>query len=99
MSNNIYLTHLICSILKHKNNAIKQYGKSDIDSPYYINETNNWYNEIFDVLKNKTLLYYVKLINVIEDSDGHIHDIQLTYFELNEEVFSTTIVIYDNRDG
>ena len=82
--------------MDHKNNAISQYGKSDIDSPDYINETNNWYNELCDIIKTKTPIYYVKLINVVGNPAGKIDDINLIYFEPNEEVISTTIIISDN---
>ena len=94
MDDNLFLDHLIQSLNSAKENAIKQYGKSDIEPPSYIEDVKEWYKVVFEKISDKPPCDYVKIITVFENSDQQIADVEYDYFGEDEVVRNTTINIF-----
>lgn len=91
-----YLNHLLKSMLKQKQNAINQIGKSDIEPPDYRERIEKWYADLEIQIKLKQPIQYVRSINVFERA-GIIVDIEYNYFKANEKIHDATVNIYYNK--
>lgn len=87
-----YLEHLINSIEKKRKVSIKEFHKTDLNRNEIIESVNCWYENIVKEVKNTPPTYYVRTIEIAEDSKGKIKSISYIYFEKDEELFDSTFV-------
>lgn len=81
MSGEVYLNNLINNLLVHKQNVLRQQGKSDIEPPDYIEKTEMWYADFLEWVNNNPPQNYVRAINVRQDASQHIQQIEYAYCE------------------
>ena len=79
MSDKKYLNHLMSTLDEHKRNVLKQAGRSDIETSDYQQEFEKWYMQIIDYINKNPPEYYVKSINIIQDSCQIIKSINYNY--------------------
>ena len=58
--------HLLNSIKYHKQNTLNQKGKSDIEPICYDENVELWFNQLYEIVKEYSPVYYVSAINVYE---------------------------------
>lgn len=81
MSGEVYLNNLIHNLLAHKQNVLRQQGKSDIEPPDYVEKTEMWYEQIIDWVNNNPPKDFVKSIDVFQDDYQKIYKIKYSYSE------------------
>ena len=81
MSDEVYLNNLIHNLLAHKQNVLRQQGKSDIEPPDYTEKTETWYADLLEWVNNNPPQNHVRAINVRQDASKHIQQIEYAYCE------------------
>ncbi len=81
MNNKRYIDHLIRNLLEHKQNVLRQRGKSDIEPYDYVERAEKWYTQIFEYVNVNPPKHYVKSVNIIQDSCQKIHEIKYVYYD------------------
>ena len=81
MSREVYVNHLIDKLLDHKQNVLRQQGKSDIEPPDYSEKTEMWYEQIIEWVNNNPPKDFVKTIDVFQDDCQKIYRIKYSYSE------------------
>jgi len=61
MNSSIYMDNLIYNLYRHKENVIKQQGKSDIEPEDYLERTENWYQSMISLINQNPPTYYVMI--------------------------------------
>lgn len=89
-----YLNHILACLNEQKNNAINQYGSSDIDSENYLVNVENWYSQLATMININKPIDYVKSINIYQNSSQHIYRITYNYFDDVEYLQPISINIY-----
>lgn len=97
MEENIFLDHIINSLQKSMENAIKQFGKSDIEPPTYVEDTKEWYRIVLEKVYEQPPCDFVKAITVFEDKTRQITGIDYKYYGQDERINNTTINIFSDR--
>ena len=91
MNSSIYMDNLINNLYRHKENVIKQQGKSDIEPDDYLESTENWYQSMILLINQKPPTNYVKSLDIKLDEDKLICSIEYDYCEDN--IFSDYVYI------
>lgn len=91
MNSSIYVDNLINNLLRHKENVIKQQGKSDIEPEDNLERTENWYQSMISLINQNPPTYYVKSLDIKLDEDKLIGSIEYGYCEGN--IFSDYVYI------
>ena len=94
MSVNEYINQIYTSLAEHKANALRQYGKSDLDSLDYKENAEEWYSQIIDLVNNNPPEYYVKSINIYQDSSQHVERISYDYCDKTDFVQCVSLSIF-----
>lgn len=94
MSDKKYLSHLMSTLDEHKRKVLKQEGGSDIESFDYHQKFEKWYMQIIDYINKNPPEYYVKSINVTQDSGQLIKSINYNYCTEFEHVDYVAINIF-----
>ena len=79
MCGNEYLNYLFELLEKNKQNVLRQEGKSDIENPSYVEQVEIWYGQIKEYISENHPQYYVKSIDVFQDSQQIIKEINYNY--------------------
>jgi hypothetical protein len=95
MNSSIYVDNLINNLLRHKENVIKQQGKSDIEPEDYLERTENWYQSMISLINQNPPTYYVKSLDIKLDEDKLIGSIEYGYCEGNISSDYVYINIYN----
>ena len=77
------MDNLIYNLYRHKENVIKQQGKSDIEPDDYLERTENWYQSMILLINQKPPTNYVKSLDIKLDEDKLICNIEYDYCEDN----------------
>lgn len=67
MNVTVYVNQVVACLNEHKANALNQYGKSDLDSEDYKERVEEWYNQLFEKVRENEPKSYVKSINVYQN--------------------------------
>ena len=86
MSVNEYMEQIYMSLDMHKANALKQYGKSDLDSPDYKQNVEEWYSQIIDLVNENPPEEYVRSINIYQNSSQYVERISYDYCDKKDFV-------------
>jgi len=95
MNSCIYMNNLINNLYRHKENVIKQQGKSDIEPEDYLERTENWYQSMISLINQNPPTYYVKSLDIRLDEDKLIGSIEYSYCDSNISSDYVYINIYD----
>lgn len=95
MNSSIYMDNLINNLIHHKENIMKQQGKSDIEPDDYLERTENWYQSMISLIYQKPPTYYVKSLNIKLDENNLIGKIQYDFCKGAEYPDYVYINIYD----
>ena len=95
MNSSTYVDNLINNLLRHKENVIKQQGKSDIEPDDYLERTENWYQSMISLINQNPPTYYVKSLDIKLDEDKLIGSIEYGYCEGNISSDYVYINIYN----
>lgn len=87
-----YYAHLYQSVMRQKENSLRQVGLSDIEPPNPFACIESWYTDIFSRIENNPPTYYVQYLRVIEKAQTRdIVDISYEYCEEGEPPIGDTI--------
>lgn len=89
------MDNLINNLYCHKENVIKQQGKSDIEPEDYLERTENWYQSMISLINQNPPTYYVKSLDIRLDEDKLICSIEYSYCDSNISSDYVYINIYD----
>lgn len=95
MNSSIYMDNLINNLCRHKENVIKQQGKSDIEPDDYLEKTENWYQSMISLINQNPPSYYVKSLDIKLDENNLISSINYDYYKGAEYPDYVYINIYD----
>lgn len=91
----MYIDNLINNLYRHKENIIKQQGKSDIESDDYLVRTENWYQSMISLINQNPPSYYVKSLDIKLDENNLIRSINYDFYKGSEYPDYVYINIYD----
>ena len=95
MNSCIYMDNLINNLYCHKENVIKQQGKSDIEPEDYLEKTEKWYHSMISLIVQNPPTYYVKSLNIKLDEKNFISSIKYDYCKGAEYPEYVYINMYD----
>lgn len=95
MNSSMYMDNLINNLYRHKENVIKQQGKSDIEPDDYLERTENWYQSMISLINQNPPTYYVKSLDIKLDEDKLVGNIEYGYCEGDISSDYVYINIYD----
>ena len=83
---NVFSEKLIQQLQAQQKNELRQYGKSDIDPPDYIDQVHEWYNKLFSYIVMHPPKNYVKeIVFTVDDSDGKERILKTEYIYFNSD--------------
>ena len=88
-----YTQHLLNSVLQSREVAVREIKTLGVDIEQELVRIDNWFSLIEKWIKNNAPNYFVKYIEITEDSASKIAAINYVYFRRNEIVSAASIKV------
>ena len=84
--NQLYYDHLISDLMFNLNNTLQQNSFLDslTSSGYekdFKRSTEEWFAEVFDIIRNTRPEYYVEYLTVFENESGEVKSVKYSYYD------------------
>ena len=94
-----YIYHLLVSLGKQKEIIMSQIGKTDIEPPDYAEKIEAWFTNLSKLIYEKTPEYYVKGINIYQNSLFAISYISYKYYLEGDKIQLASFNIFDSDES
>lgn len=90
-----YADNIITALREKYNLAVKEFYNTDLNNTVHHNEIQVWFEKIEEMITKDPPLFFVKRLNIFENSRGNVIRIEYEYYDLNDSsVLESTICIY-----
>ena len=94
-----YLHHLLVSLGKQKDIIMSQLGKTDIEPPDYVEKIETWFTNLSKLIYEKPPEYYVKGINIYQNSLCAISYINYKYYVEGDKIQIASLNLFESDDS